>query len=222
MERTRKLRWREHLVAFAVICAVHAAALWTLTATWRRPVADVTPPRLVGVLVYERSPPAMPAPEAEPVEPKPTAASRPRPAPLPVRSAAVPVSPPPAPAAGDSGADRDEASVAAPASPMPADEAPLPPLQPPRADAAFLDNPAPAYPPLSRRLREQGRVLLDVLIRADGSVGEVRLKRSSGFPRLDQAALEAVRRWRYLPAKRGGTPIDYWHVQPLDFELERR
>ncbi len=94
-----------------------------------------------------------------------------------------------------------------------------PPVVPPRSDAAHLDNPAPAYPPVSRRLREQGTVLLDVLIRADGSVGESRLKRSSGHARLDEAALEAVRRWRYQPARRGTEPIPFWYVQPIEFRL---
>lgn len=62
-------------------------------------------------------------------------------------------------------------------------------------------------------------MLLDVYILPDGSVGEIKLKRSSGHPRLDQTALEAVRRWRYQPARRGNEPIPYWYVQPLDFVL---
>lgn len=92
-------------------------------------------------------------------------------------------------------------------------------MVPPRSDAAHLNNPAPVYPVVSRRLREQGRVLMDVYILPDGSVGEIKLKRSSGSARLDQAALDAVRQWRYLPARRGNEPIPYWYVQPLDFTL---
>lgn len=90
---------------------------------------------------------------------------------------------------------------------------------PPRADASQLDYPAPVYPVISRRLGEQGRVLLDVHILPDGSVGEIRLKRSSGHARLDDAAIEAVRRWHYLPARRGGEPIPWWYVQPIAFAL---
>lgn len=96
---------------------------------------------------------------------------------------------------------------------------PQPQVTPPRIDASQLDNPAPAYPSLSRRLREQGRVLLDVYILADGSVGEIRLKVSSGHERLDRSALEAVRNWHYVPARRGGEPIPYWYVQPVVFSL---
>lgn len=90
---------------------------------------------------------------------------------------------------------------------------------PPRIDASQLDNPAPSYPSRSRQLREQGRVLLDVYILPDGTVGEIRLRESSGFPRLDRAALEAVRGWRYVPARRGGEAIPYWYVQPINFTL---
>jgi protein TonB len=82
-----------------------------------------------------------------------------------------------------------------------------------------LNNPAPAYPAASRRFGEQGRVLLDVYIQPDGRVGEIRLKQSSGYPRLDEAALDAVRRWRYVPAHRGDEPIAYWYVQPISFSL---
>jgi protein TonB len=95
----------------------------------------------------------------------------------------------------------------------------LPQVTPPRIDASQLDNPAPAYPPAARRLREQGEVLLSVYILPDGSVGEIRLKRSSGHARLDRSALEAVKRWRYVPASRGGEPIPYWYVQPIAFVL---
>ncbi|MBI3772562.1 MAG: energy transducer TonB [Gammaproteobacteria bacterium] len=93
------------------------------------------------------------------------------------------------------------------------------PVIPPRVDAAHLNNPAPVYPPLSRRLGEQGQVLFDVYILADGTVGGIRLKVSSGFPRLDAAAREAVQRWRYVPARRGNTAIAYWYVQPIVFAL---
>ncbi len=68
---------------------------------------------------------------------------------------------------------------------------PAAPVIPPRSDAAHLSNPAPVYPAVSRRLREQGRVLFDVYILPDGTVGEIKLKRSSSFARLDEAAQEA-------------------------------
>ncbi len=96
---------------------------------------------------------------------------------------------------------------------------PEPEIAPPRSDAAHLNNPAPSYPSMSRRLGEQGRVVLNVYILADGTVGEVKIKQSSGFSRLDDAALQAVKKWRYQAARRGQQAIDFWYVQPLSFSL---
>jgi protein TonB len=51
-------------------------------------------------------------------------------------------------------------------------------------------------------------------------VGEIKLKQSSGFERLDKAAMDAVRQWRYVPARRGDTPINYWYVQPFSWSID--
>lgn len=93
------------------------------------------------------------------------------------------------------------------------------PILPPKMDANPLNNPAPAYPKLSRRLDEQGVVTLEVLILKDGSVGAVRLKQSSGFYRLDKTAIKAIKRWRYVPARQGKETIEYWYIQKLAFTL---
>lgn len=91
---------------------------------------------------------------------------------------------------------------------------------PPRTDATLFRNPQPPYPTLSRRRLEKGTVLLDVYILADGTVGQVRLHQSSGFPRLDAAAQAGVRHWRYLPARRGSEPVPWWYEQPIVFGLD--
>jgi protein TonB len=93
-------------------------------------------------------------------------------------------------------------------------------FSPPRTDAFALSNPLPIYPPLSRRQGEEGRVLLNVHILENGQVGEVTIRQSSGFSRLDEAALVAVRQWHYVPAKQNGVPLAYWYVQPLSFSLD--
>lgn len=90
---------------------------------------------------------------------------------------------------------------------------------PPRIDAALGNNPSPPYPRISRRLKEQGTVLLEIYILADGQVGEMRIKQSSGYRRLDQAARAAVAKWRYQPAQKNGRSIAYWYVQPIYFSL---
>ncbi|WP_189416820.1 energy transducer TonB [Cellvibrio zantedeschiae] len=95
------------------------------------------------------------------------------------------------------------------------------PVVPPQADASHLNNPAPVYPTQSRRLREQGTVVLEVLVKADGSLGDLRLKTSSGSDRLDEAALRAVKNWHFVPAKRGSESIDFWYELPIEFSLNR-
>ena len=90
---------------------------------------------------------------------------------------------------------------------------------PPSSNAAYLNNPEPAYPPMSRRLGETGRTVVRVLVGADGAAKEVRLQRSSGYDRLDQAALSAVRRWRFVPGKRGGVPEAMWFNVPIVWRL---
>lgn len=90
---------------------------------------------------------------------------------------------------------------------------------PPRFDAAYLRNPAPNYPPASRRMGEEGRVLLRVHVLANGQADEVRLQQGSGFERLDEAAVEAVRRWQFVPARLGDTAVAAWVIVPIAFNL---
>jgi protein TonB len=95
-----------------------------------------------------------------------------------------------------------------------------PPIEPPRYEMAYLNNPAPAYPPLARRAKEQGRVVLRVLVSASGMAQDVEVRSSSGFERLDRAAVEAVRRWRFAPARRGVETVAAWALVPILFQLD--
>ena len=104
--------------------------------------------------------------------------------------------------------------AAAPASAPPA------PVVPPNFNAAYLNNPAPAYPQNSRRLGHQGRVILRVLVNADGNPDKVEVRTSSGFSQFDDAAFEAVRRWRFVPARQGEKPVAAWVLVPIIFTLE--
>lgn len=100
--------------------------------------------------------------------------------------------------------------------------APAPvPITAARFDADYLDNPNPVYPHASRRLGEQGKVLLRVHVSAMGLAETIELKTSSGFARLDQAAQEAVSRWRFVPARRGEQVIAAWVQVPITFRLDR-
>ncbi|MCU0764116.1 MAG: energy transducer TonB [Hydrogenophaga sp.] len=194
-----------------------------------QPVQPVTLPVMIGQLVSQ-APVTEPEPlptQTEPPKPQPTPTQR-RPAPVPPaptappseRAVAAPPAEPPAPPSSEAAvAEVAPAPTPPPAAPAPVAAEQTVPVIRPRSDAAHLSNPAPVYPAVSRRLGEQGRVLFDVYILPDGTVGEIKLKRSSGFARLDEAALEAVRQWRYVPAKRGDQPIPYWYVQPIDFAM---
>jgi protein TonB len=77
----------------------------------------------------------------------------------------------------------------------------------------------PAYPPRARDLRIQGTTVLEVLITVDGRVTEVAVKQSAGHPDLDQAAVDAVRRWRFEPARRGAEPVAMRVELPFEFRL---
>lgn len=90
----------------------------------------------------------------------------------------------------------------------------------PSSVAEHLRNPKPDYPTQSRRLGEQGQVVLRVLVGHDGAAQEAQVHRSSGHDRLDRAALATVMAWRYVPGKRGGVPESMWMDVPIQFVLE--
>ncbi|MES2677222.1 MAG: energy transducer TonB [Pseudomonadota bacterium] len=87
-------------------------------------------------------------------------------------------------------------------------------------DAAYLNNPSPSYPVTSKRMGEQGRVLLDVYVNKDGLVEKININKSSGFSRLDNAALNTVKKWQFVPAKKNGNIENSWVQVPINFVLE--
>ncbi len=118
-----------------------------------------------------------------------------------------------------------EAPAAASATPAPVPAAP--PKQevveekeePPKFGVAYLNNPPPEYPRLSRRAGEEGRVLLKVLVSVEGRPESVEISKGSGFERLDAAALNAVKQWRFEPARKGGKALSAFVIVPLTFTL---
>jgi protein TonB len=211
---------RPRTIAVALVVALHVVVIFLL---WRigparnaivaaTPVivhlvplpepAKPPPPEPPKPVIKVRQPPIQPPPAREQVEeippppvavePAPTAITLPEPAPAP----AVEV-------------------VAAPAAEV------APPVTPPRFDVDYLRNPSPGYPAMSRRLGEQGRVVLRVLVDPDGAPREIEVKASSGHERLDRAALETVRQWKFVPARVGKEPVAAWVLVPVSFALER-
>ncbi|HOV18062.1 MAG TPA: TonB family protein [Ottowia sp.] len=225
-------------IIVATVVALHGAALWALQAgLLQRPTELLVPAQLLAEMVAPPPPPAAPPqpapvpvpspptpPPPKPVVQKPVLAPKPRPTPQPApQPLAVPQAAPTAPVVAAAPAPVAEPAPApAPAAPPapPAPPAPIVVVQP-SSSAAYLNNPPPAYPAMSRRLGESGRVVVRVLIGPDGRAQEARIQKSSGYERLDQVALETARdRWRYVPGTRGGVPEAMWFNVPINFVLE--
>ena len=102
---------------------------------------------------------------------------------------------------------------------LPSAGIPAPAFVPARFDAGYLQNPAPVYPSISRRLGEEGRVMLRVFVEPSGLPSQVEIKSGSGSARLDQAAREAVQRWKFIPARQGSDAVAAWVLVPIVFNL---
>jgi len=92
------------------------------------------------------------------------------------------------------------------------------PLTPAQVDPNYLHRPNPGYPALSKRLREEGTVVLRVNLDAQGVVQGIAIEKSSDAQRLDQAALDAVRQWRFIPAKKGQQAVPSTALVPIEFK----
>lgn len=224
----------ERFAALSGVTLLHVAALAGLTLLAAQHV-PITPPQLARMeLVSLAAPhPAAPAPAVQ-------AAPRPEPKPRPERPAArrsAATSPPllsssaprpsaatpiatPSPAPAPEEHRSEAAATASSAAPAKAAEAADAPITPPLYRGGYLDNPKPRYPTLSLELNESGTVRVRVQVSAEGRPLDVSLAQSSGYPRLDRAALEAVRQWRFVPARRGQEAIPFNFIVPVDFSIK--
>lgn len=221
--------------SLALVVALHVAVI-VVSANHRTEVPEPPRPVMVSLITSEPAPEA-PKPEVTPpkplpatpkqvkkkAEPKPVKTPQPvvQPEPqlvskAPENSPATAVEPPtPTPAAPAPEIAPSPQPEVAPPAPMEED----PPVDPPNFNADYLDNPAPGYPSLSRRLGEEGRVLLRVHVAAGGTAKSVVLHKSSGHSRLDQVALDTVKRWKFVPARQGDKPVEAWVIVPIQFSL---
>ncbi|WP_175463708.1 energy transducer TonB [Methylomonas sp. LWB] len=153
-------------------------------------------------------------PEAKPVVKKPLVKPPAKPAPKPVQpnSAPIaqdaPISDAPVPAPTPVAASSPTAAKSAPPAVTEADYR-----------ANYATNPRPVYPAVARSHGWQGKVALRVAVTAEGFAADVKVERSSGYDVLDEAAVEAVKQWRFLPAKHGDTAVASSVVVPLNFAL---
>lgn len=207
-----RLRW---LPALGLVVILHLMVWWG----YNHFKDEITPPKPLSAVQISllapppepRIAPPLPQPKAEPnVIRKPVAAPTATQVEKPLADQAV------------QQIAQAPATVAQPVpqTPAPVQPAPEPPLELPRYNAAYLSNPPPAYPLSARRRGIEGTVLVRAEVAAGGECQRVELKKSSGADALDQAALEAVKKWRFVPAKRGSQAVVAWVEVPITFKLE--
>lgn len=192
---------------FGIIVAFHVLLVWALATSLGIIQVDRPPPPIVAEILEEiqdedEPPPPPPAIETPPPYVPPPDIVVDVPVEAPVNSTALvttavkpPPAPPPVVAAGVKKA--------------------------PEIDPKFKRRFQPEYPPTSRRLGEEGSVILQVLVGADGKVQDAKVQKTSGFPRLDEAAIKhALRAWRFTPGTEDGKPVTVWHSIKVTFKIE--
>lgn len=220
-------RVRRNAVGIGVAALLHAGVLAVIVRSIGESSPPVVPPQpliAISLLTQAEDKPAT-KPRPEPVKPPEKTTSKtlqPKSQPTPrVQN----TSPPVLTSAATANNPVETTAAAAPTppaapAPVPAREAPVPVVAP-RFDAAYLANPIPEYPRISRRMGEEGRVMLRVHVGADGKPLEVTIAKSSGYPRLDDVARDTVlRSWRFVPARQGDQAVAGTVRVPIDFTLD--
>lgn len=204
--------WLRWLPVFGLVVVLHLAVWWG----YNHFKDEITPPKPLPVVqVSLLAPP--PEPRVIPLQSPPKVEHS-----LPRKSLLAPTPVPVVKPVAEQAVQPAPVAIAQPASPAPAPVQPVvePLLEPPRYNAAYLSNPPPAYPLSARRRGIEGTALVRAEIAAGGECLRAELKKSSGAEVLDQAALEAVKKWRFVPAKRGSQAVVAWVEVPITFKLE--
>lgn len=210
---------RNAVIALTVV-ALHVGFIWALQSGLLMRAAEIIVPAAILTQFVDS-----PAPKVEPVPPTP-----PTPTVQKKAVARAPVQPAPQPLAITDPTPSPNAPtgvVTPPLPPAPVAVAPAVPAAPPTStvvqlpssDADYLQNPALIYPRISRIQGEKGKVIVRVLIGADGLPQKSELRKSSGYSRLDRTALEYVMKCRYVPGKVGGVAQAMWYDAPVNFDL---
>ena len=221
--------WRSRRLHVFLLASLAAHAAIIIGLPDFLPRFDVPAPAALEVTILAPQPVPAPATAPEPLQarrPDEPIAKAPRPQPdkKPVQAARQTTGSGPAAAPPAQGPDTEiiGSSPVAPSKGTAPDPAPgaAPPVTPPSFDAAYLSNPAPPYPQAARRSGQQGTVTLRVLVLRSGLPSRVELEKSSGSKVLDVAAQDAVRGWRFAPARHGTDPVESWVLVPVVFRLE--
>ena len=217
---------KEVITCFACAVLCHLALLFGFrvgTAARPLPVGEETSPvdvNLVAtapVVQQTPSPAASPTPVSTPM-PTPEPSAIPTPEPLPPEPAPPVEAPKQAPHSSTTAVAKPSRPAAVVVRSNNAATRPGPAIA---ARPRYRSNPPPEYPVEARRLHQEGLALLGVEVSAEGHPTSVHIKRSSGVSVLDQAALDAVRRWTFEPARVGGLPMASSVDVPIRFSLAR-
>ena len=198
------------------VLAAHGALLYFLFKQQLIP-----PPEQLATLIVNFIPATKPKEETkpEPPPPKPQPVKKPPQsrqlvAEAPVLSPSEPVAPPTAP-------EPEPAPAPQPVAEAPRPQMPAGPITlSSELSVACPELSAPAYPSLSRRLGEEGKLVLRVELDELGRISVAQILNSSGFKRLDEAAMAAVKTWRCTPPQRNGQPVRAIALQPFNFVLQ--
>jgi periplasmic protein TonB len=207
------------LVGIAIVALLHVGIGYALVNGLAQRTVEAIRPPIVAKIIEAPPPPKPPAPKS----PAPRLAPPP---PLFVPPPEVRIAPPPAPPPrAVTAVTKAPPPVAAPPAPAPVAAPPAPPApksEPVRSEARLdlAQSREPEYPAASRRAREQGSVLVQVLVGLDGRPLEAKLVESSGYPRLDQAALAGIKDgYRFVPASLDGRPVQSWFTFKFTWKL---
>jgi len=214
----------------------HAGVAWLVSSGVLTSVVPASAPDNVIMASVVMDAPAPPAPKPEPARPPIQHQTKPEPKP---QTVAKPISTQvqPAPVLSPT-APSNVAPIVSNAAPALTPAAPATPTAPPAGNqrpasnataiavvlpstsADYLNNPAPPYPRQSKRLGEEGTVVIRVLITPEGRAEKAEIRTSSGYARLDDTALTTVKAWRFVPGQRNGLPEAMWFNVPIRFVLD--
>jgi protein TonB len=217
---------QRNTLVVAGVLLIHGTGLWLFQSGLLEKMAEVVVPvQLISSSIDVNRAPLKPLATPLPNPPTPPVkATKPSPSPLTPQPQPSALQPSPnqtdtKPNAPQTTTPATASATIAAASPAATSPAPAK-VELPTHVATYLQNPKPDYTALSVRRGEQGQVVLNVLIGVDGRAQKGEIVKSSGFERLDAAALATVLRWRYVPGKRGGVPEEMWFKVPLAFVLD--
>lgn len=212
-------------VAVVSIHVLVIASFWGASETIQPPeplmmsVSMITQPAPKLDQIEKPQPPVVKSeskPEPKPVVKKPPVKTAVKPQAKPLQPLEEKAVESPSPAAETPAAAPPVAVATAAVAPSPT----APTLTPPDFRANYASNPRPVYPTIARNHGWQGKVSLRVHVTVEGLAASVHVERSSGHEVLDDAAIEAVKQWRFIPAKHGDTPVASSVVVPLNFSLQ--